>query len=112
MSDKKYTLDDIFGNNDEEKLIDIQLLEGDIENLLLQLINYEQSGTLIDREDYYRYMRAVCLIDISLHKQGTNNCEVGSSACGLLSTLEAFIKKFKDEIEHDKNYKLSDFQWK
>jgi hypothetical protein len=114
MPDKKLTLKDLFDTNDDEKLITLHLLEGDLDNLLMQFGKFERilMGMPMNNDDKYRFMRAICLIDMELHKQGSADCEVGTDGCGLLNTLSSFIRKFKHEIEHDPRYKLSDFEWR
>jgi hypothetical protein len=113
MEDKKYTLGDLFGDR-ENKMISLRLLENDLENLLTLTGNAEPMIRQIfsDVQDKYSVMRAICLIDIELHKQGTNNCDVSSNACGLLNTLQAFRARFKQQIEDDDTYSMKDFEWK
>ena len=116
--EEKITLEQYFGgsedNNDDEKLIDLQLWECDLQILLTffgklerMLLAMNMSG-----EEEYRFKRIICLIDIAIHKKGGYKCTVGSEDCGLLNTLEAFRNKFKNEIARDTKYKLSDFEWK
>ena len=77
--DKKITLNEFFG--DDEKLIRLNLYEGDLENLLTYYVKLEGvlslmfAGPKAQNDDKYRFFRTICLIDIEIHKQGTG-CRV------------------------------------
>lgn len=111
MSDQKLTLDDILSG--DEKLIKLELWEFDIDAVMKFLGGMDSMIRIIfpDKEDRYRFMRAVCIINLSLHKQG-NACEVGSSDCNLLGFLQAFKERYGEELKNDKQYRPSDFEWK